>query len=362
MRDGTRALVPVLIAASLTGCGGSSGGGGGSASWRTTTIDGTVSIRSISIALDAAGQPHVAYLDLATNQLLYASRAGGTWTRAVIPNTTHADEQVALVLDGGGHPHVAWQSDNGTAAGGIRYAFDGGSGWTVETVESAVVGARVPGLSLALTSGGVPSISFYGGDGFGLKYATRGGAGTWGIATVDAAAYAGFHGTSLVFDAADHPVLSYFTYDYLLAAQALRLARYDGTAWTIQIVDSGEGVGEWSSLALDGAGHPRLAYLDTLAGTVKYAASAGTSWSISTVAPGYIASLALAADGTPWIGFGETAGSWLKLAHLAGSTWSVETLPASVDWTLSLAVDPSGGRHLAHDKGSTGAATFEEQP
>jgi hypothetical protein len=362
-------LTWVVIGLAWAGCGGSGGGGGGGGSsggggsWTKAPVNSDVSTRSIAIALDAAGAPHVAFIDEAVypGQVYYGSFAGGSWSAAPVPGTTSADEEIDLVIDPQGHPRLAYQSENG-----IRYASSDGSTWTVEVVENQAVGARNPSLSLALTSTGAPAISFYGGDNFGLKYATRSGGGAWSVATVDSALYAGYHGTSLAFDASDRPLISYYNYAYDVAERGLRLLRYSGGAWSSEVVDvtpatadTYTGVGEWSSMALDAAGHPHVAYLDGFDGTVKYAWYDGSGWTRETVGPGYIdPSLALGPDGTPWIAFVESAMSWVNVAHRAGVPWTIDRLPASGDWCVDLALDAAGARHVAFDDGSTAAAMY----
>jgi hypothetical protein len=348
-----RAWVTVGLLASACGGGGGGGGGTPSGGWAATTVKPGSSIRSISIALDSVGAPHVAFIDHVTYQVFYGSLVGGAWSVALVPGSVNADEEISLVLDAQDRPRLAYQCDTAGVAGGIRYAWSDGAAWHVETVELTGVGARNPSLSLALTSAGAPAISFYGGDNFGMKYATRSGAGTWSIAQSNPARYAGFHGTSLVFDAADRPVVSFFDYDL----QKLQLARLVGATWSYETVDATAGAGEWSTLALDAAGRPHLAYL-AVDGTVKYATKAA-AWTIETVGTGYLTSLALAPDGTPWVAYGVSAASWVKVTHRVAGAWSAaETLPAtSADWTMDLVVDRAGVPHLAYDAPAASYAT-----
>jgi hypothetical protein len=355
MSVATRTLLwmTLFLVGSACGGGGSAGGGSGSG-WTVSTVKSGVGARSVAIALDGAGQPAVAFIDSVTAQVFYASHSGSTWSVAAVPGTTCADEEISLAFDAQGHPHLAYQCDNGVSAGGIRYASSNGTSWTVETVESAVVGARNPSLSLALTSAGSPAVSFYGGDNFGLKYATRGAGGGWSVANANPARYAGFHGTSLVFAASDRPVIGHFDYDL----QKLQLARFDGATWTYETADASAGAGEWSSLVLDGTGRPHLAYLGG-DGTVKFAVKGVAGWTVETVGSGYLTSLALGPDGTPWVAYAVSAGSWVKVVSRGAGGWSApDTLPAtSADWTMDLVVDASGARHLAYDDAGAKYAT-----
>ena len=66
------------------------------------------------------------------------------------------------------------------------------------------------------------------------------------------AGYAG-NGTSLALDAAGRPSIAY------VAGADLMLARWNGTAWTTEVVDPAL-YSSYPSLALDGAGNPVIAY------------------------------------------------------------------------------------------------------
>ena len=72
---------------------------------------------------------------------------------------------------------------------------------------------------------------------------------------------------------------------------------YDGT--NIQVVDDSPFVGEYASLALDGAGRPHIAYYDLINGDLKYAYYDGAQWHIETVdSNGYVGRhTSLALDG-----------------------------------------------------------------
>ncbi len=92
----------------------------------------------------------------------------------------------------------------------------------------------------------------------------------------------------------------------LLAALLLTMlgtAPASALAWRTETVDSAGDVGYYTSLALDGAGTPRIGYYDGSARALKYAWYDGAGWQNetieSTMGVSGGPSLALDAAGTP---------------------------------------------------------------
>ena len=69
---------------------------------------------------------------------------------------------------------------------------------------------------------------------------------------------------SLALDASGHPHIAY-------GENHLFYARYDGSAWQIETVDSVGDVGAYTSLARDADGRPRISYHDNTNDDLKYA-------------------------------------------------------------------------------------------
>ena len=123
----------------------------------------------------------------------------------------------------------------------------------------------------------------------------------------------------------------------------LKYAWYDGSSWQTETVDSGTGVGKYSSLALDSSGKPHIAY------DGRYARYDGSSWQIETVGGEYT-SLALDSSDKAHISYYDAANADLKYTRYDGSTWQTETVDdgGSVGEYTSLALDPSGMAHISY--------------
>ena len=116
------------------------------ATWQSEVADGAPGVgQYASLALDDAGQPHIAYYDGVASDLRYARRDANGWHVQVVAADGAVGLHASLALDAAGWPHIAFYDDT---AGAVRVALLGDAGWALETVEG--VGGVVRDISLAL--------------------------------------------------------------------------------------------------------------------------------------------------------------------------------------------------------------------
>jgi uncharacterized caspase-like protein len=330
--------------------------------WQIEPIDGATGTLYFgnSLALDATGQPRVAYYDPGAGDLRYGTRDGSGWHTAPVDTGGDVGEYTSLALDGGGYPHVSYYDASNLH---LKFASSDGTSWTPETVDAATYTGASTSLaldsadsphisyyrggsctdgsdlwcnlrytsndggwdntrlhystaklgqasSLALDSNGEPHISYYHADNGDLRYLYHTASGwQWDRAIADSAGNTGAD-TSLQLDDSDHPHVSYWNVD----ASDLMYATHNGTSWITHTVDSAGSVGRSTSLALDAAGHPHISYYDLSNDTLKYAYYDGADWHAETVtSTGNVTgregtSLALDGASMPHISFYTTSG------------------------------------------------------
>ncbi len=182
---------------------------------------------------------------------------------------------------------------------------------------------------------------------------------TWTIAIVDSAGWAGRY-TSLALDSSGYPHISYCLYDMVKdTCVELKHAYQDSAGWHIEVVESGDGVGFFTSLALDSSDHPHISYGDEANDDLKYAYFDGT-WHTEVVdaaidvgvVPG--SALALDSAGRPHIAYHDSTDSDLKYGHLDGAAWVTEFVDTAGSTGIypSLALDGNGYPHISYFNGT----------
>lgn len=108
--------------------------------------------------------------------------------------------------------------------------------------------------------------------------------------------------TSIAIDKNNNPQISY----YNVANSDLRYVYWDGFYWVYNIVDSNGDVGKYSSIALDTNNCPHISYLDSTDVHLKYAKRVNSVWYIEEpegASGGPYSSIAFDTNGKPHISF-----------------------------------------------------------
>ena len=289
--------------------------------WQVETVDsgnGAQVGGFAALAIDAAGNIHVAYYDYTHSALLYSYRARSDkrWFTTQVDHKG-AGTYVSLAVDDNDQPHLAY---NSPFEDGLHYATWNGQRWKRQIIDSE-------------------HINYY---------------------------------TSIRLDKEGHPRISYYLYhapdrSYLLH---LKFAAFDGNQWTIETVDKRPETGKFNSVAVDTRGYPHIAYSQVARGDLFYAAWDGTRWNVSDVDSrrthnDYVGtgnSIALDRNGAPHIAYLDTTKNLVKYAWLEEGRWQKEIVDelaarGEVDH-VSLQMDRQGRAHLAYYDGGVGALKY----
>ncbi len=300
--------------------------------WHTEVVDAAGG-GFTSLVLDAAGHPHISYLY--DDTVYYAYFDGTAWQKMVVDDSSYFYYYTtAIGLDSSGRSHVVYYE----AIGNLRHAYYNGTAWQRETVESDLgePWGTMGRLSLAIDGSDHLHVSYCDLTWDDLKYAYYDGS-TWHRQTVDAD---GGPQTSLALDSAGRPRIAYTgEYDHL------RYAAYDGSAWQIQELDTATTYDP--ALVLDAADHPHIARSRGVPASLYHTWFDGTGWNSESVeaeeSSELYAALAIGADNRIQVSFRGMGGN-LRYAVNDGSGWQIETVDVA-GWT---------GRHNSLDLDSAG--------
>jgi len=276
----------------------------------------------------------------------------------VDPSENDIGFYTSLALDANGYPHISYGEAVGNIIVDLKYAQWTGSGWAIETVDyGGLTDVEWEGddTSLALDSNGYPHIAYFDAVNLNLKYARWTGS-EWMIETVDSGDRTGFY-MSLALDLSDNPHISYqnryWDEYYEVWYYQLRYAWWTGSSWEIDTIDSGD-AGWYTSLALDANGYPHISYYDSTNNDLKYAWWSGTNWNIDLVdsggVVGWSTSLALDSSDYPHISYYDYDLGALKYAQWMGTYWEINIIDSNgyVGERTSLALDSNDRPHISY--------------
>lgn len=164
--------------------------------------------------------------------------------------------------------------------------------------------------------------------------------------------------SSLKLDPAGNPLVAY--YDFLEGD--LRYAVLSGNTWSTQSVDIIGNVGEYASLALSPTGSlPRISYRDATTGSLKYASWDGSQWLLSFADvqrdAGRFSSVKLDGNGIVKVAYYDATAQDLMYAVFNGAnSYTVSTVDSTGDvgQFVSMALDGSGRPMIAYYDASNG--------
>lgn len=295
-----------------------------------------------SLEIDSQDEPHISYYDFDNANLKYARHTAAGWQINFVDGIGDVGRYSSLALDSGDNPHFYYFYNAGGSSD-MKYASR--VKWDIQTISVAGVLLDPGSRSLQIDDNGLPHIAF------GGQYLYHGwyNGSFWQVELVDGAANTGQY-TSLALDNNGNPRISY----YDSTNGDLRFAQFNGAVWTLETVDSGGDVGKFTSLVLDDDDRPHIAYFDESDDELKYAYYTGSRWKIETVdssgAVGFYPSIALNSAGAPRISYQNFETEDLKYAvRLGDDHWSRSTVASSgaVGLFSSLAVDSDDLPHIA---------------
>jgi|GEM_PF-1184228 len=314
--------------------------------------------------------------------LWFAEHDGVEWSTEPIDEQNHSGHYSSLKFDSLDRPNVSYSAWPGNYQPGIlRFARRDDGAWYTQDVDTNATNSVGGYNSLELFPGNRPAISYLDDDDWSLKYAHAtawipGIGWQWSIETVvegsDEDSVTGFISLALRNDA--DPVITYARStlislnppDIIWVGKVELVERIVGEWQPPQTVEEKyEGVFLNTSLALNSAGSPKVAYYrDFSERDLRFAQWGGETWVPETVDDeeglnkvGYYASLALDGDDRPLIGYYAEippSGSELRVAYclpgvLEESDWVIDTLPLSElsVYAVSLALDANDNPAIA---------------
>ena len=238
----------------------------------------------IDSALDKEGVLHVAYYDLPTTSLRYVTRnTTGTWSAVTTVDGDGTDTGISLsiAIDPAGRPGIAYYD---ATYGDLKYAALDGDTWQTRRVDRPKNVGQF--ASLAFTDAGDAQIAYYARSGQNLKIAQYvRSVDSFARSTLDSAGDVGSY-ASIAYNLTGNgeSVLAVAYSDRTTGN--LKYARYGtggfGSAWETFTVDDTEGVSS-IDLRLD-TGQAQIAYQDASRGDVRFAFRANSAWNVETVA------------------------------------------------------------------------------
>jgi len=303
-----------------------------------------------SIAIDSNNYPHITYSDYYDYSVYYIRWDGNKWIREKVADY---DLYPDIAIDSKGSPHISF---NTIMIRIIIYAYKDGNEWKYDKVDN-VGSNEYP--KIVIDGNDCPQVSYIDDKNMEFQYAIKKvdkGAG-WDIQTFDKpeGAVLFWSDTSIAIDRNNYPHIAYFYFTDHEYKYYLKYARWTGSEWDKQVIESGDFVNRsYLSIALDNNDYPHVAYYDGTNGDLKYASWDGSKWDFEVVDSegdvGSYCSLALKKDGSPCISYYDATNKDIKYAwygpenaiDLTSFTARPNNNAITLNWSVTSDEDISG--------------------
>ncbi len=302
--------------------------------------------------------------------------ANAPWFISTVDSVLGVGSHVSVAIDDSGTTYISYYDSSNKNLKMAQYVGSGGNcgpdnAWLCRTLDNGEDVGKYSSIAIDPTTN-LPQIAYYDASEEALKLAKVNG--VWSSTTIVDTIFGSIgEYASLKIDSTGAQHIAFY-YDYNVYNQ-LMYARYVGGGgncgggnYQCDIIDSGSGVGQYASLALDGSGQPRIAYYDGGNGDLWYAqpgtignCGPGGTWGCRQVSSasdvGQYASLDVDNDNRPHIAYYDATNGKLMYAVYGGAggncgfsgSWQCDeiatmgtqgTHPRTRD--VSLAVDKAG--------------------
>jgi hypothetical protein len=299
-----------------------------------------------SLAVDASGHLHLAYVDLWDERVMYGTDLSGAWEFEQITQGVETDFNPSIAVDSDGFAHLIHRDPIG---GGVRYGTNKTGAWTSVVVDNG--GRNIGNRGLAVDQNGHAHACYYY-HAQNVTYATN-KTGSWTHSTVEA----GYGwGLSIGLDGSGTIHLGYHISDY---SYDVRYAVGDGTTWTITSLDP-VGLAWEPSITVDPGGTAWISYYGTDVAGVKLATNQpGQTPETVDLDGNFFTSPAVDDLGNPHLAYGGIGE--VVYANKTGGSWSFETVAeADRAYTeLGMSLDPGNNLHVVYSKDGLFHATDE---
>ncbi len=311
--------------------------------WQSRVLDPSNKTGYYStLAVSAAGQALLAYLDDANDALKVVVYRDGAWRFQNPPAAGREGFYPAAAFDPSGKAHAVHFNPDRRA---ILYISPDEGGRHTET---AVEGVDISALVLGFGDGGEPQVAFYEPGKRSLGFATR-STNRWTVkrASLDIPEKTAF---SMRFGPDGRLLVAYFRpQGGLVAALCAPKGGCQASSIDSQAVGS-----QSPAIAFDPQGAWRAAYFDRAQNVMKIASQRAGQWQVETVNAAaqdvrFIA-LALDAQGRAHLAFYDAGSQELRYALQEGETWNFSLVDrlAGVGPFGSLALDSAGAPRLSY--------------